>query len=247
MKISKGLDLPITGKPEQAVYAHPAPQTVAVLGRDFHDLRPALQVQEGDRVKRGQVLFTDRKSPGVNFTSPGGGVVKTINRGAKRVLNSVVIALDDDDDEDDITFPAYTPAQLSTLDAATIRQQLLDSGQWIAFRTRPYSKVPKADSTPASIFVTAIDTYAMAADPMVVIRAERDAFLQGLQLLGKLAPKVFVNYKDGTDIPRFEASNITYTGFSGLHPAGLPGTHIHFLDPVNEHKTVWHIGYTIGN
>ncbi|MGB5600374.1 Na(+)-translocating NADH-quinone reductase subunit A [Thiothrix litoralis] len=241
MKISKGLDLPIAGKPEQAVYAHPAPQTVAVLGRDFHDLRPALQVQEGDRVKRGQVLFTDRKSPGVNFTSPGGGVVKKINRGAKRVLNSVVIALDDD--EEDITFPAYTPAQLSTLDAATIRQQLLDSGQWIAFRTRPYSKVPKADSTPASIFVTAIDTYAMAADPMVVISEEREAFQQGLQLLSKLAPKVFVNYKDGADIPRFEASNVTYTGFAGLHPAGLPGTHIHFLDPVSEHKTVWHIGH----
>ncbi|WML92053.1 Na(+)-translocating NADH-quinone reductase subunit A [Thiothrix lacustris] len=241
MKISKGLDLPIIGKPEQAVYAHPAPQTVAVLGRDFHDLRPALQVQEGDRVKRGQVLFTDRKSPGVNFTSPGGGVVKTINRGAKRVLNSVVIELDDE--EEDITFPAYTPAQLSTLDAATIRQQLLDSGQWIAFRTRPYSKVPKADATPASIFVTAIDTYAMAADPLLIINAESEAFQHGLQLLSKLAPKVFVNHKDGAELPLFVASNITYTGFSGPHPAGLPGTHIHFLDPVSEHKTVWHIGY----
>ena len=241
MKISKGLDLPITGKPEQAVYAHPAPQTVAVLGRDFHDLRPALQVQEGDRVKRGQVLFTDRKSPGVNFTSPGGGVVKAINRGAKRVLNSVVITLDDREDE--ITFPAYTPAKLSTLDADTIRQQLLDSGQWIAFRTRPYSKVPKADSTPASIFVTAIDSYAMSADPLVVIKENSKAFQHGLQLLAKLAPKVFVNHQDGASIPRFDASNITYTGFSGPHPAGLPGTHIHFLDPVSEHKTVWHIGY----
>jgi hypothetical protein len=31
--------------------------------------------------------------------------------------------------------------------------------------------------------------------------------------------------------------------FSGPHPAGLAGTHIHFLDPVSEHKVVWHIGY----
>ena len=178
MKITKGLDLPITGKPEQAVYAHPAPQTVAVLGRDFHDLRPALQVQEGDRVKRGQVLFTDRKSPGVNFTSPGGGVIKAINRGAKRVLNSVVIQLDAQ--EEAVSFPAYSPEQLSTLDADTIRQQLLDSGQWIAFRTRPYSKVPKADSIPTSIFVTAIDTYAMAADPLIVINEQAEAFRSGL-------------------------------------------------------------------
>ena len=241
MKISKGLDLPIIGKPEQAVYAHPAPQTVAVLGRDFHDLRPALQVQEGDRVKRGQVLFTDRKHPGVNFTSPGGGVVKSINRGAKRVLNAVIIQLDDQ--EEDVAFTAYSPAELSTLNAETIRQQLLDSGQWIAFRTRPYSKVPLADSTPTSIFVTAIDTYAMSADPLVILNAESAAFQHGLQLLTKLAPKVFVNHAEGAVIPRVEASNTTYTGWSGPHPAGLPGTHIHFLDPVSEHKTVWHIGY----
>lgn len=241
MKITKGLDLPITGKPEQTIYAHPKPQSVAVLGRDFHDLRPAMQVQEGDRVKRGQVLFTDRKNPGVNFTSPGGGVVKSINRGAKRVLNSVVIALDDA--EEDISFTAYAPDQLSTLDADSIRQQLLDSGQWVAFRTRPYSKIPKVDSTPSSIFVTALDTYAMAADPALIITEQAEAFQQGLLLIAKLAPKVFVNHQEGVAIPKATATNISYHEWSGVHPAGLPGTHIHFLDPVGEHKTVWHIGY----
>ncbi|MEB4590666.1 Na(+)-translocating NADH-quinone reductase subunit A [Candidatus Thiothrix sp. Deng01] len=241
MKITKGLDLPITGKPEQKIYAHPEPAKVAVLGRDFHDLRPAMQVQEGDRVKRGQVLFTDRKNPGVNFTSPGGGVVTAVNRGAKRVLNSVVIELDED--EETATFPAYAPEQLSTLDANTIRQQLLDSGQWTAFRTRPYSKIPRADSTPASIFVTAVDTYALAADPALVIDEQAEAFQAGLELIAKLAPKVFVNHKEGVMPPQADATNVSYHGWSGAHPAGLPGTHIHFLDPVGEHKTVWHIGY----
>lgn len=241
MKITKGLDLPVTGKPEQKIYAHPEPEKVAVLGRDFHDLRPALQVQEGDRVKRGQVLFTDRKSPGINFTSPGGGVVKVINRGAKRVLNSIVIELDEN--EEAVSFPTYSPAQLSTLDAATIRQQLLDSGQWIAFRTRPYSKVPKADSTPASIFVTALDSYALAADPATIIGEQAEAFQQGLEVIARLAPKVFVNHLEGVSLPQASAANISYHGWSGVHPAGLPGTHIHFLDPVSEHKTVWHIGY----
>lgn len=241
MKITKGLDLPITGKPEQKIYAHPVPEKVAVLGRDFHDLRPAMQVQEGDTVKRGQVLFTDRKNPGVNFTSPGGGVVKAINRGAKRVLNSVVIELDEK--EEAVSFPAYSPEQLATLDADVIRQQLLDSGQWVAFRTRPYSKIPKADSKPASIFVTAIDTYALAADPVVMIAELPEAFQQGLEIIAKLAPKVFVNHKEGVALPKADAANVSYHAWSGLHPAGLPGTHIHFLDPVSEHKTVWHIGY----
>ncbi len=241
MEISKGLDLPITGKPEQVIHAHPAPRTVAVLGRDFHDLRPAMQVQEGERVKCGQVLFTDRKNPNVNFTSPAGGVVKAIHRGAKRVLQAVVIQLDEQEEAE--TFPAYSAAECAHLDAATIRQQLLDSGLWIAFRTRPYSKVPKADSSPASIFVTAIDTYALAGDPSVVIQENPAAFQLGLQLIAKLAPKVFVNYQEGASIPRYEANPVSYHAWKGPHPAGLPGTHIHFLDPVSEHKTVWHIGY----
>ena len=31
--------------------------------------------------------------------------------------------------------------------------------------------------------------------------------------------------------------------FSGPHPAGLPGTHIHHLDPVSLNKTVWYVNY----
>jgi Na+-transporting NADH:ubiquinone oxidoreductase subunit A len=31
--------------------------------------------------------------------------------------------------------------------------------------------------------------------------------------------------------------------FDGPHPAGLVGTHIHFLDPVGPNKTVWHLNY----
>ena len=241
MKISKGLDLPFSGRPEQVIHAHPAPRTVAVLGRDFHDLRPAMQVQEGDRVKCGQILFTDRKNPEVKFTAPGGGVIKAINRGAKRVLQSVVIQLDEQEEAE--SFPSFTAEQLASLDAVTVRQQLLDSGLWLALRTRPYSKVPKADSTPSSIFITAIDTYALSLDPMVVINEHREAFQQGVDLLAKLAPKVFVNHYDGVELPRSQASNVSYHGWSGPHPAGLVGTHIHFLDPVGEHKTVWHIGY----
>lgn len=241
MKITKGLDLPISGKPEQSIYSCPPPQTVAVLGRDFHDLRPAMQVQEGDRVKRGQVLFTDRKIQGVKFTAPGAGIVKAINRGPKRVLNSVVIELDETEDE--VEFSAYKAEELADLDADVIRNQLLDSGMWTAFRTRPYSKIPQGDSTPAAIFVTAIDTFPLSADPTVIIDEQQEAFKQGVQLLANLAPKVYVNHADGVSLPRCEARNVSYHSFTGVHPAGLPGTHIHFLEPVSDTKTVWHIGY----
>lgn len=239
MKITKGLNVPITGGPEQKISDHPKPTKVAVLGRDYHDLRPAMKVQEGDRVKLGQVLFTDRKNAGVNFTAPGAGTVQAINRGPKRVLNSVVIELDES--EESIDFGAHSSDDLESLGADDIRNKLLESGQWVAFRTRPYSKPPAADSTPASIFVNVMDTRPLAADPVVVLSEEPEAFQQGLQLISCLAPKVFVCHEEGVDIPQVKAKNISYHGFEGVHPAGLPGTHIHYLDPAGEQKTVWYI------
>ena len=239
MKISKGLDLPLVGKPEQKIYSHHQIREVAILGRDFHELRPAMQVQEGDHVKLGQVIFTDRKNPNINFTAPGAGTVKAINRGAQRVLNSVVISLDST--EESVEFTAYTPEQLATLDESTIREQLQVSGAWVGFRTRPYSKVPAADLKPAAIFVTAMETRPLAADPVLIIQEYADDFINGLTLLARLAPTVYVCHAQSSNIPKSSQSNIRYETFSGPHPAGLPGTHIHYLEPVSDTKLVFYL------
>ncbi|MGB1009165.1 MAG: Na(+)-translocating NADH-quinone reductase subunit A, partial [Thiolinea sp.] len=186
-------------------------------------------------------LFTDRKNESVHFTAPGAGVVEAINRGPRRVLNSVVIKLDEQ--EESIDFGAHAADALDDLDADTIRTKLQESGQWVAFRTRPYSKPPQGDSTPASIFINAMDTRPLAADPLVVLNEEAEAFQQGVKLIAKLAPKVFICHQEGADVPEVKAKNVSYHGFSGVHPAGLPGTHIHCLDPAGEHKTVWYVKY----
>ena len=91
--IKKGLDLPITGGPEQIIEDGNKVNSVAILGMDYVGMKPTMMVNEGDTVKLGQVLFTDKKNIGCVFTSPGAGIVKSINRGAKRVLQSVVIAV----------------------------------------------------------------------------------------------------------------------------------------------------------
>ncbi|MEM1506592.1 hypothetical protein RG959_24970, partial [Domibacillus sp. 8LH] len=59
-------------------------------------------VKVGDRVIKGQELFEDKKNPGVKFTAPATGVVSEINRGAKRILQSVVIDIDGSDEQ--VTF-----------------------------------------------------------------------------------------------------------------------------------------------
>lgn len=239
IKIKRGLDLPMVGAPERRIDAAQKVRSVAVIGFDYNGMKPTMQVQEGDRVKLGQVLFSDKKTPGVNFTSPGAGVVKAVNRGERRVFQSVVIELDGDEQE---TFAQYSPEQLAGLEEQQIRDNLQQSGLWTALRTRPYSKVPAVDSTPSSIFVTAIDTHPLAADPALVIAEYAQDFEYGLQVLSKLA-KVFLCKADGVTLAGEAVSNVQTESFAGVHPAGLPGTHIHYLDPVSATRTVWYIGY----
>lgn len=240
-KIKKGLDLPITGKPDQAIDAGAPIQSVAILGRDYVGMKPTMLVNEGDRVKLGQPLFEDKKTPGVLYTSPGAGVVKAINRGQRRVLQSVVVELDGDDAE---TFASYPAASLTELAAESVQENLIQSGLWTALRTRPYSKVPEPGSRPSSIFVTAIDTNPLAADPAVVLAEYAADFQAGLDVLSTLTEgAVFVCKAENADIPVQNQGAVEVAGFKGKHPAGLVGTHIHLLDPVGPSKTVWHIGY----
>jgi len=241
IKIKKGLDIPLAGAPEQRVAPGADVTSVALLGPDTHDLKPGMLVREGDRVKLGQPVYTDKDNPGVNFTAPGSGVVTKVNRGERRVLQSVVISLDGDDAE---TFASYAPAELAGLDGQAVRDNLLASGLWTALRTRPYSKIPAPDSTPRALFVTAIDTNPLAADPAVVIATDPDAFQRGLLLAARLLDgPVYVCTAPDAAIPCPNEAPFRHATFSGKHPAGLVGTHIHFLDPVSEDKFVWHIGY----
>ena len=236
--IKKGLDLPIAGAPKQEIEDGPAIGKVAVLGVDSMDLRPTMAVSEGDSVKKGQLLFEDKKTLGVRYTSPASGKVIGVHRGAKRALLSVVIEVAGDEEERFEQHVGTAPDQLSR---QQVRDTLVESGLWTALRTRPYSKVPMPASAPHSIFVTAIDTNPLAADPQAVLRESEDDFARGLTLLGKLTEgPVYVCKAPGVSIAAAEAQVVE---FAGPHPAGLPGTHIHFLDPVGAAKTVWHIGY----
>ena len=237
IKINKGLDLPITGAPEQSVSAAVEAKTVAVIGFDYIGMKPTMQVKAGDRVKLGQVIFTDKKTVGVNYTAPAAGVVKAINRGEKRALQSVVIEVDGDEA---VEFAKFDASELASVTAEQVEENLVASGQWTALRTRPFSKVPAPGTKPSSIFVTAMDTNPLAADPAVIIAEQKDAFSHGLTLLSKLA-QVHLCKASGADVPSADGVNVAE--FSGVHPAGNAGTHIHFLDPASEKKTVWTIGY----
>ena len=235
IKINKGLNVPVAGKPELTIYdANPA-RTAGLVGWDTPGLKPKMAVTEGDRVKLGQTLYVDKRNPDVKYTSPGSGTIVAVNRGARRVLNSVVVELDGDEA---VTFSTSSESE------SDIRKTLCESGLWTTLRTRPFGRIPQPDTTPNSVFITAINTNPLAGDPGIVIAEDMDAFLAGARIVSKLTDgKVFICTRPDAEIPCPEGDNYVQAEISGPHPAGLVGTHIHFLDPDSIKKTVWHLGY----
>ncbi|MCH7909312.1 MAG: Na(+)-translocating NADH-quinone reductase subunit A [Candidatus Hydrogenedentes bacterium] len=256
--IKKGLDLPLGGAPEQTIEPGRAVASVAVLADDYVGMRPTMQVQVGDRVRRGQPLFEDKKSPGTVYTAPGAGTITAIHRGERRALRSVVIELTETERGDATTkddlhpFESYTGKDPASLSRDEVRALLIESGMWASFRTRPFSKVPRIDAEPDAIFITAIDTNPLAADVDVVYAGNEEAFERGLLCIAKLREgRLYLCKGLRSKINAGAYSGIQEERFGGPHPSGTVGLHIHLLDPVHRDKTIWHLNYqdviAIGN
>ncbi len=238
-KLKKGLELPVQGAPDQTIQPGPEFSTVGVLGSDYLGLKPRMLVQEGDEVQRGTPLFCHKDVPDAMMVAPLTGKVVAINRGARRVLQSVVIEVSDSNDAG-VDFSATGDAE----SAEGITAKLCASGLWTAFRTRPYSKMPQPGTKPSAIFVTAMDSEPLAGDAAVIIKDAGEAFAEGLKAVAKLTDgKTYLCQKDGDTLPGADVAGVEPAAFSGPHPAGLAGTHIHFLEPLAGEKLVWTIGY----
>ena len=245
--IRKGLDLPITGEPEQTIEQAAQPARVALLAADYIGMKPTMYAQEGDEVKRGQLLFDDKKTPGVRYTAPAGGRVVGIHRGERRALESVVIELDQDElsgGGESVSFESFSGKAPAELSADEIKALLLESGVWTTLRQRPFSRVARPEETPAAIFVTAIDTNPLAADVEVALAGKEDDFSRGVEVLARLSDAtVHVCKSASSGLRAPSVGNVAIEEFEGPHPAGAVGTHIHFLKPVDRNRVVWHINY----
>ncbi|MEM8914893.1 MAG: Na(+)-translocating NADH-quinone reductase subunit A [Pseudomonadota bacterium] len=237
--LRKGLNVPIVGAPSHDIEDGPDVRIVGLVGDDYLGLKPRISVEEGDSVVPGSPILHDKDLPDVQVVSPVSGTVKAINRGARRKLISIEIAVADSSAE---------PVDFSTVgDVSTaegLAERLCAAGLWTSFRTRPYSKVPDQATRPAAIYVTAMDTEPLAADPVPIIREEPEAFAEGLKAIASLSEgKTYLCYREGADLPGVDLPVVEAAAFGGPHPSGLAGTHMHFLEPPDAAKTVWTIGY----
>ena len=249
-KSKRGLRLPIQGEPTQQVEAARASTRIALLGADYPGLRPTMHAKVGETVKRGQLLFEDKKMPGVRFTSPGAGKVVAINRGEKRVFQSMVIELTRGEIEgragraEQVAFNSFTGKHPTSLAGSQVKTLLIESGLWTALRGRPFARVADPEGQPHSIFVTVTDSNPLAPSVGVAMADQGHRFKLGLAAIAKLTEgAVYVCTEPGMSLDLPDESRIQVEEFSGPHPAGTVGYHIHKLDPVDRHKLVWYLGY----
>jgi len=240
--IKKGLNIPVDGVPVQEITGTKRVNSVALIGDDYIGMKPGFHVKEGDHVKLGQLLFTDKRLPAVSYTSPGTGMIRAINRGEKRKFLSIVIELEDP--EEDTSPLLYNPHKLDSLDRDLVKEELLKSGLWNALRSRPFGRTADPDNIPKSIFVTAIDTRPLAPSVDAVIDGNETDFKNGIRALKLLTDgPLYVCVGDNTALPKYNMDGVETVVFKGPHPTGLVGTHIHFIDPASRKKIIWYIDY----
>lgn len=209
-----------------------------------------MRVAAGDDVRRGQILFEDKKSPGMRFTAPGSGRVVAVHRGDRRAFQSVVIDLSTEDranrvgSADQATFAAFSGKHPSGMSRDEVKEILLESGEWTAVRARPFGRIANPESEPRSIFVTAVDSNPLSSPVDAVLAGRHGDFERGLQGLARLTKgPVFVCTAEETNVPVPSGEPFRHERFAGPHPSGTVGYHIHVLDPVDRNKTVWYVGY----
>lgn len=228
IKLTKGLDLPISGNPETNLLPENNVSRIGIRGFDFYNLKPTMHINVGDKVRCGQKLLENKKNSGQFITAPISGEVIEINRGEKRKFLSLVIEQDNN----------LEPIEFNQ----TGSDLLAESGLINAFRTRPFNRVPDIGSEPNMIFVNACNTSPLSIDPNEVIKISQAEFDNGMQALLEIFNcQIVCSYSDNDFLKNNDG--ISYHQFTGPHPSGLASTHIHFLSPVSLDKTHWAIGY----
>ena len=206
---------------------------------DFPGLIPKLEVRQGDEVLAGTPLFHDKVRPEIKFTSPVSGKVARIERGERRKILEVVI---ERSGNASVGFGKADPAKLST---EKIKELLLNSGAWPAVRQRPYHVIADPKDNPKSIFISGFDTAPLAPDFNFIIENYPASFLStGISAVSKLTNgkvNLVLNGKGSSGKLLENVSGVEISYFSGPHPAGNVGVHIHHLDPLNKGEIVWFV------
>ena len=234
IRLRKGLDIRLLGKPERKLADVQAPKSCALCPDDFTGVTPKLVVKEQQRVRAGEALFIDKNHPEVKFVSPVSGVVEAVNRGARRKVMSVVVTPDSTQE-----YVEFGVKSVQSLSGREVLSALLEAGLFGFFRQRPYDVIASPEDSPKGIFVSAFDSKPLAPDFEFVLNGNELDFQTGLSALSRIAPTFLGISSKQTMAALTEAKNVDVYVFKGAHPAGNVGVQINHIKPVNKGEIVW--------
>jgi Na+-transporting NADH:ubiquinone oxidoreductase subunit A len=237
-KIKKGFDIKVLGKPESVIEEYTSPPLFAVYPPEFEGIKPRLKVTEGSSVKRGDILFENKKNENMLFRSPCCGTIKAVNLGARRA--PIEITIEQAAQEESITFETYTRDTVGKLTREQVANHLLDTGLWPLIKQRPFSRIADPNTAPKAVFINAANSAPFQADFSIILQGDEEAFQTGINALAKLTEgKVHLCTSAGSNIPDF--GNAESHTFSGPHPSGNTSVHINRISPILPHDTVYTI------
>ncbi|MGX1929014.1 Na(+)-translocating NADH-quinone reductase subunit A [Flagellimonas sp. 2504JD4-2] len=236
IRIKKGLNINLVGAAEQTTSKAVLSNVYALNLDDFHAITPKMLVKQGAEIKAGEPLFYNKNKEEMLFVSPVSGELVEIVRGARRRILTLKILADKTQE-----YVEHKTLDASS-DANAIKELLLKSGVWPFIKQRPYDIIANPDDTPKAIFVSGYTTAPLAADADYVLNG-KDAELQAaINALGKLTPgEIHVSVGKSNNSPLANLDGITLHKVSGPHPAGLVGTQINKIDPINKGEVAWTI------
>ncbi len=235
--LKKGFDIRLKGQAENRILDVAQPSLFALKPTDVIGIAPIpkLRVKEGEEVRAGEPLFFDKPSPNIIYSAPVSGEIVEVRRGAKRAISEIVILPDSD-----IKYHEFGKMDPSAASREDIVNRLLEAGAWVLMRQRPFNVVPNPDLVPRDIFVSCFDTAPLAADQNYVIQGKEKYFQHGLNVLGKLTSGAVHLGVNATSAEVFKrAEGVKIHSFSGPHPAGNVGVHIHHVSAISKGETVW--------
>ena len=230
IKLRKGLDINLKGKPAEEIAQVKCPGEYALVPDDFTGVKPKVVVREGDKVRVGDALFVDKLHPEVKFTSPVSGVVSLVERGDRRKLLSVRVKPDGE----------QTAREFKVTE--DVKALLLESGLFGFFRSRPYDVVANPEDAPKAIFVSAFNSMPLSQDFEFVLSGQEEEFQAGISALAKLAKVHLGVSSKQTAKALLEARDCEVTVFDGPAPAGNVGVQINHVSPINKGEVVWTMG-----
>ncbi len=236
IKLRKGLDINLKGKPMSDISDVKQAETYALVPDDFTGVTPKVVVKENDVVKAGDALFVDKKHPEVKFVSPVSGTVLGVDRGERRKVLSIRVKAD--------ATPSYVDfgkKEVGKMSAEEVKSALLEAGLFAFINQRPYDIVADPTVAPKAVFVSAFDSKPLAPDFELVLKGQEEDFQIGLDALAKLAPAYLGISVKQKSTALTQAKNVTLTVFDGPHPAGNVGVQIHHVNPINKGEVVWTI------